>query len=126
MIVAIDGPGGSGKSTVARALAGRLGYHYLDTGAMYRSVALAALRRGIDPDDEPRVTDIARNAYIDFEHEQGSALPTKVLYDGEDVTLAIRAPEVDAAVSAVARLPRVREAMVDRQRALSSAGNLVA
>lgn len=126
MIVGIDGPAGSGKSTVARVLAQRLGFHYLDTGAMYRSVALAALRRGIDPSDEPAVSAIVRDAYIEFEHEAGEAVPTRILFDGEDVSAAIRAPEVDDAVSAVARMPRVREAMVDRQRALAGSDDLVA
>lgn len=126
MIVAVDGPAGSGKSTVAKLLAERLGFHYLDTGAMYRAVALAALRRGIDPDDEVGVTGIARDAYIEFVHEGESAIASRILFDGEDVSAAIRAPEVDAAVSAVARLPRVREAMVARQRAQIGSGDLVA
>lgn len=125
MIIAIDGPAGSGKSTVAKLLAGRLGFHYLDTGAMYRCIALAALRRGIDPAEETAVSAIARDAFIGFEHAPGEALPSRVLFDGEDVSEAIRAPEVDAAVSAVARLPRVREAMVERQRALAGADDLV-
>lgn len=126
MIVAIDGPAGSGKSTVAKMLAERLGFHYLDTGAMYRAVALTALRRGVDPLDERAVTAIARDAFIEFEHDAGSAVPTRILFDGEDVSLAIRAPEVDDAVSAVAKLPRVREAMVERQRAQIEYGDLVA
>lgn len=126
MIVAIDGPAGSGKSTVAKMLAERLGFHYLDTGAMYRAVALTALRRGIDPDNEQGVSTIAREAYIEFVHESGSAVPTRILFDGEDVSSAIRAPEVDDAVSSVARLPRVREIMVVRQRAQTSLGDLVA
>lgn len=126
MIVAIDGPAGSGKSTVAKKLAERLGFHYLDTGAMYRAVALTALRRGVDPEDERLVTTIAREGYIEFMHDGDSAIPTRVLFDGEDVSAAIRAPEVDDAVSAVARLPRVREAMVERQRSQTSFGDLVA
>jgi len=126
MIVAIDGPAGSGKSTVAKQLAERLGFHYLDTGAMYRAVALTALRRGVDPDDERLVTTIAREGYIEFVHDGDSAIPTRILFDGEDVSAAIRAPEVDDAVSAVAKLPRVREAMVERQRAQTSFGDLVA
>lgn len=126
MIVAIDGPAGSGKSSVAKKLAERLGFHYLDTGAMYRSVALAALRRGIDPTDERRIAAIARDGYIEFVHEGGSAIPTRILFDGEDVSEAIRATDVDEAVSAVASLPRVRELMVERQRAQISFGDLVA
>ncbi|MRR11270.1 (d)CMP kinase, partial [bacterium] len=116
MIVAIDGPAGSGKSTVAKALARRLGFHYLDTGAMYRSVTLEALRRCEDVDCEHVIADIARNSTIEFVHEEGSPIPTQVLLSGEDVTLAIRTPEVDANVSNVARLPRVREALVPLQR----------
>jgi len=126
MIVAIDGPAGSGKSTVAKNLAERLGFHYLDTGAMYRAVALTALRRGVDPDNERAVTSLARDASIEFIHDDDAAIPTRILFNGEDVSAAIRAPEVDEAVSAVARLPRVREAMVERQRAQVSHGNLVA
>lgn len=125
MIVAIDGPAGSGKSTIAKLVAGRLGFHYLDTGAMYRAVAFRALQTGAPLDDEARVAAIARSERIDFEHETGEALPTRVLIGGEDVTPAIRTPEVDSAVSAVASMPSVREAMVEQQRALGSARNIV-
>jgi len=126
MIVAIDGPAGSGKSTVAKMLAEHLGFHYLDTGAMYRAVALVALRRGVDPANEQAVTTIARDATIEFVHDGDVAVPTRILFNGEDVSHAIRAPEVDEAVSAVAKLPRVREAMVERQRSQISHGDLVA
>lgn len=126
MIVAIDGPAGSGKSTVAKALAQRLGFHYLDTGAMYRSVTLEALRRCEDVDCEAVIADIARNCTIEFMHEVGAVVPTKVLLSGEDVTRAIRTAEVDANVSAVARLPRVREALVPLQREVGMGRNLIA
>ncbi len=107
--IAIDGPAGSGKSTLSRALADRLGLDRLDTGAMYRSVAWAVLRAGIDPTDRGAVTGVARS--LDLE------VGERVLADGTDVTDAIRGPEVSAAVSAVAANPAVRSVMVDRQRA---------
>jgi len=126
MIVAIDGPAGSGKSTVAKALARRLHMHYLDTGAMYRSVALAATQRGIALDDVEALATLAREIRIAFEHDEVTGLPTRVMVDGDDVTLAIRTPQIDDAVSAVARLPQVRAAMVPIQRDESASGGLVA
>lgn len=117
MIIAIDGGAASGKSTVARGLAVRLGVEYLDTGAMYRALAWKALHQPVPIlDDDQALTGLAEAADIRFEHEGGSPLPARVLIDGEDVTLAIRAPETDAAVSVVARVPGVRHAMVARQR----------
>lgn len=107
--VAIDGPAGAGKSTLARALADHLGLERLDTGAMYRSVAWAALRRGVDPDDGPAVAALARGLAIE--------VGERVVVDGEDATAGIRTPAVDAAVSAVAANPDVRIDMVARQRA---------
>ena len=109
VVVAIDGPAGSGKSTLSRALAQRLGLQRLDTGAMYRSVAWAVLERGIDPADADAVAGLARVLPIE--------VGDRVLADGTDVTEAIRGPEVSAAVSAVAANPAVRAVMVDRQRA---------
>ena len=109
MLVAIDGPAGAGKSTVARAVADALGFTYLDTGAMYRCVALARLR---DPAADPAALTIDVGAAVSL--------------DGEDVTEAIRAPEVTDAASRVAAEPAVREAMVARQRALIGAGDWVA
>ena len=109
-IIAIDGPAGSGKSTIARQLAQRLGLQYLDTGAMYRGVAFAALRRGVDPADG---ADVARIA-VDVALEVG--LDT-VTVDGVDATIEIRGPEVTRAVSLVAANPAVRDEMVRRQRA---------
>lgn len=108
-IIAIDGPAGSGKSTIARRLAARLGLQYLDTGAMYRGVTFAALRRGIDPGD---AADVAR---IVGEVELEVGLDT-VTVDGVDATIEIRGPEVTRAVSLVAANPSVRDEMVRRQR----------
>ncbi|MBE0475750.1 MAG: (d)CMP kinase [Coriobacteriia bacterium] len=125
MIVAIDGPAASGKSTVAKAVARRLGLHYLDTGAMYRSVALKALRTGTPLDDEAALASLAEASRVAFAHAPGEPLPAAVILDGEDVTAAIRTPEVDAAVSAVARAPGVREAMVREQRRLGRSDDLV-
>jgi cytidylate kinase len=107
-VIAIDGPAGSGKSTVARALAAELGLDYLDTGAMYRSVAFAALRRGVDPADVEPVARVARNVELE--------VADRVLVDGVDATVEIRGPEVTRAVSAVAANPEVRHQMVLRQR----------
>ena len=109
MLVAIDGPAGAGKSTVARAVARALGFTYLDTGAMYRGVALAARRGGLA---EPRGVDIE--------------LGDRVLLGGEDVTELIRTPEITEAASQVADDPAVREALVAQQRALIAAGDYVA
>ncbi len=109
VIVAIDGPAGAGKSTVGRAVAARLGLQYLDTGAMYRAVTFAALRRGIDPADETDVASLAAAIEMTLD---GSA----VIVDGVDATVEIRGREVTAAVSAVAANSRVRAELVQRQR----------
>lgn len=109
-VIAIDGPAGSGKSTVGRALATRLGLRYLDTGAMYRSVAFAALRRGVDPADAAPVARIAREFDLRMD-DDGT-----IRVDGADATIEIRGPEVTRAVSIVAANPEVRTAMVERQR----------
>jgi cytidylate kinase len=119
MVIAIDGPAGAGKSTVARALAERLGFTYLDSGAMYRSVALAVLRAGADPDDADESGRLASSLAIELGNE-------RVAIDGEDVSEAIREPEVSEAASRVSVHPQVREAMVARQRALISAADYVA
>ncbi|HEX6425252.1 MAG TPA: (d)CMP kinase [Acidimicrobiales bacterium] len=108
-VIAIDGPAGSGKSTVARRLAERLGLEYLDTGAMYRAVTFAALRRGIDPADAEPVEGLARS--VDLE-----VTTSRVRVDGVDATIEIRGPEVSRAVSLVAANPGVRTEMVRRQR----------
>jgi cytidylate kinase len=119
VVIAIDGPAGAGKSTVARALAERLGFTYLDSGAMYRCVALAALRADVDPDDAIAVTPLAES--LDLQMTPGA-----VAIAGEDVSAAIRTPEVSATASRVSVHPGVREAMVARQRALVSDGGWVA
>jgi cytidylate kinase len=110
MVIAIDGPAGSGKSTVAKAVAARLGLDYLDTGAMYRSVAFAALRGGVDPEDAEVVSNLARN--IDLQIDTNGT----VIVDDVDATIEIRGPEVTRAVSIVAANPDVRKEMRARQR----------
>jgi cytidylate kinase len=119
MVIAIDGPAGAGKSTVARGVAAELGLTYLDSGAMYRCVALAALQGNADLDDGEAVGALAEGLEIDFDGQ-------RVLLDGVDVSDEIRAPEVSAAASRVSVHLRVREAMVARQRALIATGNYVA
>lgn len=116
MIIAIDGPAGSGKSTVAKLVAQRLGCAYLDTGAMYRAVAWRALETGVALDDEPALTAIALNDPISFGYQEGEPLPSKVFIADEDVTKQIRTPEADVAVSPVSAVPSVRVALVDQQR----------
>lgn len=123
MIVAIDGPSGSGKSSVARELARRCNLAYLDTGAMYRSVALSCLERGIDPADTDAVAECARHIEISFEQTAGGQ---RVVVDGQDVTDKIRTPEVELAVSPVAANPSVREAMVALQRQVGERGDVIA
>jgi cytidylate kinase len=108
LVVAIDGPAGSGKSTVARAVAARLGVGYLDTGAMYRAVAFAALRRGIDPDSADEVARLAKTVTIE--------VGDQVVVDDVDATIEIRGPEVTRAVSTVAANPAVRDELRRRQR----------
>ncbi|KAA0236408.1 MAG: Cytidylate kinase [Acidimicrobiales bacterium] len=109
IVVAIDGPAGSGKSTVAKALAERLGLEYLDTGAMYRAVTFAALRRGIDPSDQEPVARMVRDIELSVDQDQ-------VIVDDVDATIEIRGPEVTRAVSLVAANPEVRTEMRRRQR----------
>lgn len=125
MIIAIDGPAASGKSTVARALARRLGFRYLDTGAMYRAVAEEALVTGVALDDAAALAALARDAGIVFEYSGDDPVYTRVMIRGRDVTAAIRTPRVDEAVSAVARIPEVREAMVAQQRRCAHDGDIV-
>jgi cytidylate kinase len=119
VVIAIDGPAGAGKSTVARSLAERVGFTYLDSGAMYRCVALAALRVGAGLDDEAGLGRLA--AALEITIADG-----RVRLDGEDVTDAIRAPQVSAAASRISIFPGVREAMVGRQRALIESGDYIA
>jgi CMP/dCMP kinase len=119
MVIAIDGPAGAGKSTVAKGVARALGFTYLDSGAMYRAVALAALDRGVDPDDGARLGELAWDLDIDFEADT-------IRLDGKPVEGRIRSPEVTVAASRVSVHPQVRQAMVKRQRELIAAGNYVA
>ena len=118
LIIAIDGPSGAGKGTIARAVAKRLGYHHVDTGAMYRALAWKALRHGIDLSDGAAVSALAHRT--EFDVSDG-----RVRVDGHDVATAIRTPEMDIAASLVARQPRVREALIARQRALGAPGGVV-
>ena len=118
MIVAIDGPAGAGKSTVAQRLAERLGLRYLDTGAMYRGLTWLALERGLDLEDEGALAALAEENPVTFEG-------VRVLAGGEDVTASIRTPEVDRIVSTVARHSEVRRIMRARQRELAEAGAAV-
>lgn len=124
MKIAIDGPAGSGKSTIARALAERCGMTYLDTGAMYRSVTWACLRDGVDTGDAAAVAEVAARSDVRFVREKDGS--QRVLLDGEDVTAQIRTPEVDRSVSVVSAMPAVRSLMVERQRALAGEGDVVA
>lgn len=110
LIVAIDGPAGAGKSTIARSLARKLGCTYIDTGAMFRAIALWAIRANIDLDDLHKLEHLAREAAIEFPDD------SKVLLNGEDVTAAIRDPEVSKAASKVSIAPGVRKALRDEQR----------
>jgi CMP/dCMP kinase len=119
MIVAIDGPAGAGKSTVARRLAERLGFRYLDTGAMYRAVTWLALERSLDLEEGPALGKLAEDSPVDLD-EDGT-----VTIDGQDVTEAIRQAEIDRQVPIVARHPEVRGVMRRRQRELADLGNAV-
>ena len=120
VVVAIDGPAGAGKSTIARRVAGKLGFVYIDSGAMYRAVALAALRSGADLSDAERLEQLSRAARIEF--EPGGA---RVLLDGEDVSAAIRAPEISPAASKVSVFSGVRRALVEKQREMAAAVSVV-
>ena len=119
MIVAIDGPAGAGKSTVARALAERLGFRYLDTGAMYRALTWLAMQRGLDLGDAAELGRLAREHPVELD-ETG-----RVRIDGTDVTAAIRHARIDRVVPAVAQHPPVRAVMRERQRELGEEGNAV-
>lgn len=131
MIVAIDGPAGSGKSTVAKLVARELGFGYLDTGAMYRAVAQRALEEQIDLGDplseESRhaIRAIALQEEVTFEFTAGEPLPSVILIAGKDVTKQIRTPEVDKAVSPVSADPGVREALTEQQRTIGHSHDTV-
>ncbi|MDR7416198.1 MAG: (d)CMP kinase [Armatimonadota bacterium] len=121
-VIAIDGPMGAGKGTVARLLAKRLGYRYVDTGAMYRAVAWRVLREGIPPEDGGRVAELARALELRI---QPSPEGFRIWCDGEDVTEAIRSVEVNAVVARVAAHPEVRAFLTARQRTLAEGGGVV-
>ena len=119
MIIAIDGPAGSGKSTTARALADRLGFRYLDTGAMYRALTWLAMKRGLELGNEQALGQLARAEQVTFDEAD------RVWIGGTDVTASIRSDRIDRMVPVVARHPAVREVMRDRQRQLGREGNVV-
>ncbi|MEZ5359897.1 MAG: (d)CMP kinase [Candidatus Zixiibacteriota bacterium] len=121
-IIAIDGPAGSGKSTTAKKLANRLGFTYLDTGAMYRAVALFALRNQVSLEDSNALAQIAKKIKIEFQNSDNGQL---VFLNGEDVTEAIRTPEATHGSSAVAVFPEVRDELVAQQQALGKKGSIV-
>jgi CMP/dCMP kinase len=118
LIIAIDGPSGAGKGTVARAIAAELGYRHVDSGAMYRAVGWKALRDGLALDDEDRLAALADASRIEI-------TAAHVAIDDEDITRAIRTPAIDRAAASVARLPRVRAVLVARQRELGAGGGIV-
>lgn len=120
--VAIDGPAGAGKSTIARAVAERLGYIYVDTGALYRAIGLYALRRGVNPESPEEVTPLLGGFSLELVHRGGEQ---RVLLNGEDVSEAIRAPEMGMAASQVSAIPEVREYLLGLQRQLAEKNNVV-
>ena len=122
MVVAIDGPSGAGKSTVARRLAERLGYLYIDTGAMFRAVALAVKRAGVSLDDEEALAAVCRNLEISFARNDGGY---RVLANGEDVSESIRTPEISLLTSRISTRRAVREVLLHEQRRMGRAGNVV-
>jgi cytidylate kinase len=113
MVIAIDGPAGAGKSSVAKRVAQALGYRYLDTGALYRALAWKALQRGLRPQDTRYIIEMARETQIDLSQQDGEQ---RVLVDGQDVTEAIRMPEVGNLASPISAIPEVREILLDWQR----------
>ena len=117
LVIAIDGPSGAGKGTIARAVAHRLGYRHVDTGAMYRAVAWLARERQVSFEDEAAVAALAEAAHV--------GLGERVAIEGHDVTTAIRTPEMDHAAATVARMPTVRRVLVARQHALGDGGGIV-
>jgi len=122
VVIAIDGPSGAGKSTVARLLAERLGYLYVDTGAMYRAVALKAKQAALDLSDERRVESLCRSIKIEFQRDRHG---TRILCNGEDVTDEIRRPSMSILASEISRVRVVRESLVDLQREFGQKGGVV-
>jgi len=122
-VITIDGPGGSGKGTISMRLAGELGWHILDSGALYRIVAVAALAKGVAADDEERLAEIASDLDVEFSGD-GSAMTVRL--EGEDITSRLRLEEVGTLASQVAAVPAVRKALIERQRAFRQPPGLVA
>ncbi len=125
MIIAIDGPAGAGKSSVARACAKKLGFKCLDTGAMYRAVAWLAVKEGVALDDDRALGQLADECRIVFEHDAGDPIAKGISINGHDVTEAIRTSEIDKAVSPVSAAASVRHAMTAQQRRIGSGGDYV-
>jgi len=123
-VIAIDGPSGSGKGTIARRVAGVLGWHLLDSGALYRLVGLAARNEGVALDDAARLAQIARD--LDVEFDSNSRGEERIRLDGDDVSVEVRTEEAGAGASAVAAVPAVRKALLERQRAFRRPPGLVA
>jgi CMP/dCMP kinase len=122
-IIAIDGPAGSGKSTIAKLLAKKIGYSYIDTGAMYRALTLKALRKSVDLDDEAQLSELSDNTIIDIKPNDSGNI--RILLDGEDVARFIRTPELTEKVFYIARVGAVRSKMKDIQRKIGSRGKSV-
>ena len=125
MIVAIDGPSGAGKSTIAKIVAKTVGFSCLDTGAMFRSIAVLALEKGISLDDDAALGDLATKNEIAFTFDDNEERAQHVFIAGKEVTSAIRTAEVDKAVSPVSAAPSVRAALLEQQRRIGNAGNYV-
>lgn len=123
LVVAIDGPAGAGKSSVAQRVAQALGYRYLDTGALYRALAWKAIRRGLRPHDTRYIIEMARETQVELRQQDGEQ---RVLVDGQDVTEAIRTPEVANLASPISAIPEVRELLLDWQREYGRQGGVVA
>ncbi len=125
-VICIDGPAASGKTTIAKILADRLGYFYLDTGVLYRAVTWVALEKGIGPSDGEALAKLARDTTIEVKAAPpGDPRQTIVLADGDDVSLAIRTPQVDANVSEVSAHPEVRTALIELQRSVAEKGGVI-
>lgn len=122
LVIAIDGPSGAGKSTITRQLADRLSYVYIDTGAMYRALALAVQREGVPLDDEEKVLEVCRRAELSFRIDNGIS---RIILNGEDVADLIRTPEISLLTSFVASKKRVRELLLGKQREMGSGGGVI-
>lgn len=125
LVIAIDGPAGAGKSTVAQLVAAKLGYVYLDTGAMYRAVTYFVLQQGIDPNNHQAVTDAAKQANIELKSNAGVSAKPKIFLNGEEITEKIRTREISNLVSPLSAISSVRDVLVEQQRKLARNGNVV-